>query len=222
MEKIKVIIFGTGEISQIAHHYLQEDERYEVFGFTMDNEFIEEKKFKNLSIIPFHLIEQKFPPDKFKLFIPIGYSQVNKLREKKFIEAKDKGYDFISYIHPKASISSNANIGKNCFIFEDNTIQPYVTIEDNCILWSGNHIGHHSTIKANCFITSHVVISGGCEIGENTFIGVNATLRNHIKIGKSNVIGASALILNDTEDNKVFMETGTEASKVPSDRLRKI
>ena len=222
MEKIKVIIFGTGEISQIAHHYLQEDERYEVFGFTMDNEFIEEKKFKNLSIIPFHLIEQKFPPDKFKLFIPIGYSQVNKLREKKYIEAKDKGYDFISYIHPKANISSNANIGKNCFIFEDNTIQPYVTIEDNCILWSGNHIGHHSKIRANCFITSHVVISGGCEIGENTFIGVNATLRNHIKIGKSNVIGASALILNDTEDNKVFMETGTEASKVPSDRLRKI
>ena len=222
MEKIKVIIFGTGEISQIAHHYLQEDERYEVCGFTMDNEFIEEKKFKNLSIIPFHLIEQKFPADKFKLFIPLSYAQVNKLREKKFIEARNKGYDFISYIHPKANISSNANIGKNCFIFEDNTIQPYVTIEDNCILWSGNHIGHHSTIKANCFITSHVVISGGCEIGENTFIGVNATLRNHIKVGKLNVIGASALILNDTEDNKVFMETGTEASKVPSDRLRKI
>ena len=222
MEKIKVIIFGIGEISQIAHHYLQEDERYEVCGFTMDNEFIEEKKFKNLSIIPYHLIEQKFPADKFKLFIPLGYAQVNKLREKKFIEARNKGYDFISYIHPKANISSNANIGKNCFIFEDNTIQPYVTIEDNCILWSGNHIGHHSTIKANCFITSHVVISGGCEIGENTFIGVNATLRNHIKVGKSNVIGASALILNNTEDNKVFMEKGTEASKVPSDRLRKI
>ena len=123
MEKIKVIIFGTGEISQIAHHYLQEDERYEVCGFTMDNEFIEEKKFKNLSIIPFHLIEQKFPADKFKLFIPLSYAQVNKLREKKFIEARNKGYDFISYIHPKANISSNANIGKNCFIFEDNTIQ---------------------------------------------------------------------------------------------------
>jgi sugar O-acyltransferase (sialic acid O-acetyltransferase NeuD family) len=222
MEKIKVIIFGIGEISQIAHYYLSADERYEVFSFTMDNEFIKENNFEGLPIIPFHLIEQKFPPDKFKLFIPLGYTEVNKLREKKFIEARDKGYDFISYVHPKANISSNAKIGKNCFIFEDNTIQPYVTIEDNCILWSGNHIGHHSIIRANCFITSHVVVSGGCEIGENTFIGVNATLRNHIKIGKSNIIGASALILNDTEDNKVFMETATEASKVPSNRLRKI
>jgi sugar O-acyltransferase (sialic acid O-acetyltransferase NeuD family) len=222
MDKIKVIIFGIGEISQIVYHYLKEDERYEVFGFTLDEKFIKENKFEGLSIIPFHLIEQKHPADKFKLFIAVGYTQVNQLRKKKFIEARDKGYDFISYIHPKVNISSSTYIGKNCFIFEDNTIQPHVTIEDNCVLWSGNHIGHHSTIRANCFITSHVVISGGCEIGENTFIGVNATLRNHIKIGKSNVIGARALILNDTEDNKVFMETGTEASKVPSNRLKKI
>ena len=222
MDKIKVIIFGTGEISQIAFHYLKEDEKYEVFGFTMDQEYIKENKFENLSIIPFNNIQQIFPPDDFKLFVTIGYNQVNKVREKKFIEARDKGYDFISYIHPKATISSNAKIGKNCFIFEDNTIQPYVTIEDNCILWSGNHIGHHSTIRANCFITSHVVVSGGCDIGDNTFIGVNATLRNHIKIGKSNVIGAGSLILNDSEDNKVFVEAGTEASKVPSNKLRKI
>ena len=222
MKKIKVIIFGIGEISQIAHHYLIKDEQYEVSGFTMDKEYIKENKFESLPIISFDNIQQIFPQNEYKLFIPISYNQVNKLREKKFKEAKDKGYDFISYIHPKATISSNAKIGKNCFIFEDNTIQPYVTIEDNCILWSGNHIGHHSIIRANCFITSHVVVSGGCEIGENTFIGVNATLRNHIKIGKSNVIGASSLILNNTEDNKVFMETGTEASKVPSNKLRKI
>ncbi len=219
---MKVIIFGIGEISQLAYYYLKEDVRYEVFGFTLDEEFINEDKFENLPVTPFQSIEKKFAPDKFKLFIPIGYNQVNNLREKKFIEARDKGYDFISYIHPKATISSNAKIGKNCFIFEDNTVQPYVTIEDNCILWSGNHIGHHSTIRANCFITSHVVVSGGCDIGENTFIGVNATLRNHIKIGKSNVIGASSLILNDTEDNKVFMQKGTEASKVPSNRLKTI
>jgi len=222
MEKIKVIIFGIGEISQIAYYYLKEDERYEISNFTMDKEFIKENKFEGLSIIPFNNIEQIFPPDEFKLFIPLSYTQLNKLRERKFIEARDKGYDFVSYIHPKATISSNAKIGKNCFIFEDNTIQPYVKIEDNCILWSGNHIGHHSIIRANSFITSHVVISGGCEIGENTFIGVNATLKNHIKIGKSNVIGASSLILNNTENNKVFMETGTQASKVPSNRLRKI
>jgi len=218
----KVIIFGVGEISQIANLYLKEDEKYKVVCYCLDKAFIKEKNFNGLPIIAFDDIENTFPIDQYKLFIPLGYSKINKLREQKFLEAKKKGYNFISYIHPKATISSNVKIGENCFIFEDNTIQPFVTIENNCILWSGNHIGHHSTIKANCFISSHVVVSGGCEIGENTFIGVNATLKDHIKIGKSNVIGAGSLIISDTYDNQVFMEKNTEASRVPSNRLRSI
>jgi sugar O-acyltransferase (sialic acid O-acetyltransferase NeuD family) len=218
----KVIIFGIGDISQIAHLYLSEDKSYEVVAFTMDSEYMKEDSFFDLPIVSFEDIQEKYSPNEYKMFIPLGYTKVNKLREQKFNESKEKGYDLITYIHPRATVASNAKIGENCFIFEDNTIQPFVTIEDNCILWSGNHIGHHSTIKANCFIASHVVISGGCEIGENTFIGVNATLRDHIKIGKSNVIGAGALILGDTEDNKVYMATATEVSRVPSNRLRGI
>lgn len=218
----KVIIFGTGDISQIAHLYLLEADNYEVVAFTLDKDYIEEDMFFNLPIVAFEEIEQHYHPEEFKLFIPLSYTKVNKLREQKFLEAKAKGYDFISYIHPKATVASNVRIGQNCFIFEDNTIQAFVTIEDNCILWSGNHIGHHSVIKSNCFIASHVVISGGCEIGENSFIGVNATLRDHIKIGKSNVIGAGALILADTEDNKVYMADATKVSRVPSSRLRGI
>ena len=213
MKKIKVIIFGIGEISQIAHHYLIKDEQYEVSGFTMDKEYIKENKFESLPIIPFDNIQQIFPQNEYKLFIPIGYTQVNKLREKKFIEARDKGYDFISYIHPKATISSNAKIGKNCFIFEDNTIQPYVTIEDNCILWSGNHIGHHSSISPHCFIASHVVISGRCKVGSNCYFGVNSTVRDGITIAPKCTIGAGALIMRDTEENQVYM--GLPGKRLP-------
>lgn len=218
----KVILFGLGDISQIAHYYLSEDSNFEVVAFTLNKEYIEESEFLNLPVVSFEEIENHYSPSEYKMFIPLSYTKVNKLREEKFLEAKEKGYDFISYIHPNASIASNSIIGKNCFIFEDNTIQPFVTIKDNCILWSGNHIGHHSSIKENCFISSHVVISGGCDIGKNTFIGVNATLRDHIKIGEANVIGAGSLILSDTEDKKVFMASETEASRVPSNRLRGI
>ncbi len=218
----KIIIFGLGDISQIANFYLSEDDNYEVVAFTVDSKYIKDKTFEKLPVIPFEEVEKKYSIIDYKMFIPLSYTKVNKLREEKFLEAKKKGYTFISYISPSATVSSNAQIGENCFIFEDNTIQPFVRIENNCILWSGNHIGHHSTIKENCFIASHVVISGGVEIGANSFIGVNATLKDHIKIGKSNVIGAGALILNNTENNAVYMKKETVVSKVPSNRLRRI
>lgn len=215
----KLVIFGIGEQAEMAYYYFKNDSVYEVVAFTVDKEYIDKQILFELPIIEFESIEDIYSKEDYELFIAIGYNKVNKLRTEKYLACKEKGYKIASYISSKASIFSD-KIGENVFILEDNTIQPYVTIGNNVTLWSGNHIGHHSTIRANCFITSHVVISGGVEVGENTFIGVNATLRDHINIGKSNVIGAGALILSDTEDNKVYMATATEVSRVPSNRLR--
>ncbi|WP_205800450.1 acetyltransferase [Methylomonas sp. Kb3] len=141
---------------------------------------------------------------------------------KKYSSAKAKGYQLASYVSSRATILNEGRIGDNCFIFEDNTIQPYVTIGNNVTLWSGNHIGHHSTIKDHCFIASHVVISGGVEIGEQCFVGVNATIRDHIKIGEKCVIGAGALLLVNAEPEGVYMGMATDRSKIPSTRLRGI
>ena len=88
------------------------------------------------------------------MFIAMGYKRLNRLRTKFFDSAEEKGYDLISYVSSKAFIWRNVEIGKNCFIFEDNTIQPFVNIGNNVTLWSGNHIGHHSIIEKNCFISS--------------------------------------------------------------------
>ncbi|WP_419767389.1 acetyltransferase [Arcobacter sp.] len=217
----KLIIFGIGEQAEMAYYYFKHDSSYKITAFTVDKEYIEKETLFDLPIIEFGSIESKFSKDDHELFIAVGYNKINKLRTEKYIACKNKGYKIASYISTKASVFTD-NIGENVFVLEDNTIQPYVRIGNNVTLWSGNHIGHHSIIEDNCFITSHVVISGGCKIGENSFIGVNATLRDHIKIGKSNVIGAGALILGDTEDNKVYMEIATEASRVPSNRLRGI
>ena len=113
-------------------------------------------------------------------------------------------------------------IGENCFILEDNTIQPFVRIGHNITLWSGNHIGHHSTIEDHCFIASQVVISGGVEIKEACFLGVNATLRDHIVVGERCVVGAGALLLEDAEPEGVYIGQKTERSRVPSTKLRRI
>lgn len=217
----KLIIFGIGEQAEIAYYYFMHDSDYEIIGFTVNKDFITQDTLFDLPVFEFEELETRYSPEDVKLFVAIGYSKVNKVRTEKYSEIKEKGYELASYISSKATILTD-KIGDNCFILEDNTIQPYVTIGNNITLWSGNHIGHHTKISDNCFITSHVVVSGGCEVGENTFIGVNATLRDHIKIGKSNVIGAGALILSDTEDNKVFMASATEVSRVPSNRLRGI
>lgn len=209
-------------MAEIAHFYFTYDSDYEVFAFTVNESYLNSSHFLALPCIPFENIEEDYPPNEYDLFIAIGYSQLNAHRAQKYLEAKAKGYKLANYISSKATVWPKLDTQENCFILEDNTIQPFVKIGNNVTLWSGNHIGHHSQIGDNCFIASHVVISGEVKVGRNCFIGVNATFRNGISIGDHNVIGAGALIMNDTECNSVFVEEPTQVSRVPSHRLRKI
>ena len=156
------------------------------------------------------------------LFVAVSYQRLNALRAEKYHAARALGYTLASYVSSRATVLNDGCIGDNCFILEDNTLQPFARIGNDVTLWSGNHIGHHSVVHDHCFVASHVVVSGGVEIGERCFIGVNATLRDHIRIGARCVIGAGAMLAEDAEPDGVYAASSTPRSKVPSGRLRNI
>ena len=220
--KKRLVIFGIGEAAQLAHYYFTTDSQYKVVAFTVDAVYLEQTTFCDLPVIAFEEILKQYGPEEHDLFVALGYSKLNAIRKEKYLMAKALGYRLPSFISSSATVLNAEKIGENCFVFEDNTIQPFVTIGNNVTLWSGNHIGHHSVIRDHCFIASHVVISGGVEVGEQCFIGVNATLRDHVKVGERCVIGAGALLLADAEPEGIYMGQATERSKVPSTKLRKI
>ena len=109
-------------------------------------------------------------------------------------------------------------MGEHCFIFENNVIQPFVTIGDNVVLWSGNHIGHHSKIRDHCFISSHVVVSGFCDIGESCFLAVNATIGNNVTIGSDCLLGAGAAVVKDVPADSLVRGNLSDLSKPMSAR----
>lgn len=218
----ELVIFGLSEIAELAHFYFTNHTDYKVVAFTVDSAFKTKETFCSLPVVEFEKINTLFPSSNYSLFIALSYSSINTLRMNKFHEAKKMRYQLASYISPHATVLTENPIGENCFILEDNTIQPFVTIGHNVTLWSGNHIGHHSSIEDHCFISSHVVISGGVTVKSQSFLGVNATIRDHVTIGEKSVIGAGALILEDIDPEGVYIGSKTERSKVPSSRLRKI
>ena len=223
MEKTKkLVIVGSGETGLIAYEYFQFDSDYEVVAFSVNEQYITETTINDLPVVPFETLEQSYSPNDFEVYVAISSGKLNRNRTKVYNEAKVKGYTCASYISSKAFVWRNVEIGENCFIFEDNTLQPFVKIGNNVTLWSGNHIGHNSVIKDNCFISSHCVISGFCEISENSFLGVNCTIEDNTKIAKDNFIGAGALIQKDTNEKDFYQVKQTELSKVNTHRLFRI
>jgi len=218
----KIVIFGAGDIARLAEFYFSTDSEHEVVAFTVDAEYLTGETFLDRPLIPFDRVASMYPPSSFKMFVALSYARMNQVREAKCREARAAGYDLVSYVSSRCSFLTQYPIGDNCFILEDNTVQPFVRIGHNVTLWCGNHVGHHSRIADNCFITSHVVISGGVEIGSNTFVGVNATIRDHVRIGSNAVLGAGAIVTQDVPDEAVMVQPAAERSKVPSSKLRRL
>jgi sugar O-acyltransferase (sialic acid O-acetyltransferase NeuD family) len=212
----KIIIFGDKDLAELAYFYITKENLYEVECFTLNKNYITKDTFCGKPVVPFEDIENKYDPKQYKMFAPMTGANMSELRNKIYNEGKNKGYEFISYVSPKCT-NYASKIGENCFIFEDNTIQPFVEIGNNVILWSGNHIGHHSIIRDNVFFTSHVVLSGHCDVGENSWIGVNSTIRDQIKIGKYTLIAMGSLITKNTDENGFYM--GNPAKKQDKNSL---
>ena len=195
-----LLIFGNSQMAEISNYYFDNFSDYSIAGFVVDEEYISDKLFEGKAVLSTdEVLESNLFLD-HDIFIAIGYSELNRSREEKYKFFKNEGFNFATYVSEKATIFSK-NIGENCLVLEDNTIQPFSKIGNNCFLWSGNHIGHHSIIKDNCFISSHVVISGNCQIGNNSFIGVNSSIADGVTIGKSSFIGFDVSIIKDLPDN---------------------
>lgn len=218
----KLLIIGDSAFAEVAYECFTHDSEYEVVGFAVESQYLKKKELFGLPIVPFEQIEEHFNPSKIEFYAALVYSQLNRLRTRLYQAAKAKGYRPASYISSRAFVWQNVVVGEHCFVFEDNTIQPFVRIGNNVVLWSGNHIGHHSVIQDHCFIASHVVISGFCNIGSNTFMGVNATLGNNVSIGEDNWIGPSVTLVKDTEPNLLFKVEQPEPAKVSARRFFKI
>jgi sugar O-acyltransferase (sialic acid O-acetyltransferase NeuD family) len=217
-----LVIFGAGDIAELAHFYFNREAKYRIAAFCVDAAYLKQSHFCGAPVIALEDIETQHPPEQSDFFVALSYAKLNAVRKEKYLSLKQRGYALASYLSDRATLLNNGKIGDNCFILEDNTVQPFVTIGNNVTLWSGNHVGHHSSIGDHTFIASHVVISGGVSIGEQCFLGVNSTLRDHIKVGDRCVIGAGAILQADAEPEGVYMHPATERSRVPSTRLRGI
>lgn len=201
----KLIIFGNGEIGNMAHFYFTHDSLYEVVAFTADDEFVTENTYLGLPFIPFSQIKKYYPPEICEMHVGLSFMRLNQTRALKYKMAKNAGYTLASYVCSKSAYWPDLTIGDNCFILENQTIQPTVKIGSNVMLWSGNHLGHGSIIRDHVYFASHICMSGFCDIGERTFIGVNATLRDFCKVGHDCFITMDASVVTDVPFGSVVL-----------------
>jgi sugar O-acyltransferase (sialic acid O-acetyltransferase NeuD family) len=215
----KIILFGNGQVAEASYLRFLHDPSYQVVAFTVDQDFITDEEKFELPVVPFETIQSIYSPADFKLHISISYRKVNQLRAEKYMAAKAKGYQLVSYISPHADLNPEVVIGDNCVIGSHTIIDAGVQIGNNIIIASGIVIGHHTSIGDHCFISAGATIAGSVTLEPYCFIGTGAIIRDRLKVRESSVVGAGALILEDTEASGVYLGRQAQKLSITSDQL---
>ena len=200
----KVVVFGMGNLAELARVYLAEESEHEVVGFTVEEAYRSAPTFAGLPTFPFEQLEQEVPPSAASMLVATGPSAANRNRARFYAAAKAKGYSLISHVSPKAIVWPGVPIGDNCFVFEGTILEPFTSVGSDTILWSGVLVAHHSRIGSHCFLAPRVAISGRVVVEDHCFLGINSTVRDHVRVGAGCVVGAGALVTKDTEPGSVY------------------
>lgn len=105
--------------------------------------------------------------------------------------------EFISAIHPNASIAKSVTIGKGSVITNGVIISPHSIVGESCILNTASSLDHDSVIGNFSSFGPGVRTGGLCNIGDLSALGISTTLIHTITIGEETIIGAGSIVMKD-------------------------
>jgi sugar O-acyltransferase (sialic acid O-acetyltransferase NeuD family) len=194
-----MLCWGNSELARVGEDYLSAA-GFDIRAFIVDKEYVKDNEYLGRPVIT-----EPLDTD-YKIFLPISYIGLNKVREEKFKLFESLGFTIVGLRHPAAIISNKAIIGRGCWIQEGSAIQSYSEMGNGCVAWAGSHFGHSAKASDFVWLTSGCVVCSSVEIGERTFVGASAILHPSVKVGRDCIIGSGAIITKDLPDFSVAME----------------
>jgi len=183
--KKKIAIIGAGGHASVCSDILELEKKKPTFIVVSKKNEISTLKRIKYKLTDREFISQ-FKPDDVDLINGIGIVPgKNRFLRKEIYERYSKlKYDFLTLIHPSATISNTAKIYKGAQIMAGSIVQCNVTIEKNVIINSGSIIEHDCYIGENSHIAPGSTLCGNVKINKNVFLPAGSIIKPNITISK--------------------------------------
>lgn len=185
-----IIIIGAGGHAKVVIDCVEQENKFYIDAIVDDN-------YKNRTIFDF-VVQQKDNEGKYdgkKVIIAIG----NCITRQKI--AQDLSAEYVTTIHPTASISKYAKIGIGSQIFATAVINAGAEIGNHVIVNTGAIIEHDCKVEDFVHLSPNCCLGGEVTVGTGTHIGIGATVIQGVAIGSNVIIGAGAVVISDVPDN---------------------
>ncbi len=199
-----LIICGNGDFARMLKYYVQTDGGRSVACFTVNREFVQDRTFCGLPLVPFEELATSYPPDSYEILMGVGYSKMNDVRKGLFRQCKEAGYDIASYIHSSCVVHTD-DIGEGNVLLENCLVYPFVCIGDGNLMWDHVVISHDCVVGDFNTFAGSSDLSGYVTVGNNCFLGKGCVVRNGTTIADYTLIGATAYAKGKTNPYDVIV-----------------
>ena len=201
----RTFIFGNNSLAELLYYYLT-SQGQTIDGFVVNEKYVLTNRY-NLpnKLISIESAILQFGSENVNVYVTIGYSNMNSIRESIYEWLLNININILSYMHPTCNIASNTKMGIGNIFLENTVIQPFSCIGNVNIFWEGSLLSHHCEVGNFNYFSPGAVVSGRVNIGNRCFLGSNCTVKNDITIKDEVLIGAGAYAHESLHAGCVFV-----------------
>jgi sugar O-acyltransferase (sialic acid O-acetyltransferase NeuD family) len=111
----------------------------------------------------------------------------------------------VTVIHPSATSSRWATIGRGCQLFPGSIVNAGAELGVNVVVNSGAIVEHDCRIGDHVHVATGAHLSGTVRIGARAHIGAGAVIRQSIAVAEDAVVGAGAVVVRDVGRGEVVV-----------------
>ncbi|MCI5134167.1 MAG: acetyltransferase [Candidatus Electrothrix sp. AW2] len=153
-----------------------------------------------------------YHPENILIANGVGSTGNQDLRTKVFNKFRQRGYRFVSLVHPSATVARSLQLGEGCQVMAGAVLQPGVCCEDNVLINTRAGIDHDCFIGAHTHVAVGATLCGQVTLGKQVFVGAGSTIIQGVKVGIKSVVGAGSLVLRSISHDEIVV--GVPAQRI--------
>lgn len=205
MSKIlPTLVLGAGGHARVLIDALQLN-GYNIMGLVDNDVDKTGGSILGIPVIGSDAIIYNYPAVEVQLVNGLGSINSTVMRERLFRTFKTRGYQFISIIHPSATVARNVQLHEGIQVMAGAVIQTDSYIGENSVINTKVSIDHECMIGSHVHIAPGATLSGGVQVKDGVHIGTGATIIQGVKIGQGSLIAAGAVVVRDVPPGVTVM-----------------
>lgn len=210
----KIIILGDSGHAKVIADIVDMNDEMKMFAM-LDDKYPEVFMDKGILKGPIIHVRNLLSEDP-ELGVVIGIGS-NLVRKSIVSKLKIMQENYISLVHPTATISPSAEIGRGTVVMPGAIINASASIGAHVIINSGSVVEHDTIIENYAHISPLAVITGGVIVGEGVHIGASASVIPTKKVGDWSIVGAGAVVVDDINEKTTVV--GAPAREIKKEGL---